>query len=303
MIESNHQNATPKHFALQLGSLLSLYLSLSFLIVLLFGMINLKFPDITEGYYLIEQASNNVRLGIAMVVVFFPTYLILTRFVNKTRRSEVSEQYLTLTKWLIYLSLVIGIGALLIDLVIVIMTYLNGEVTPRFIYKAASVLVVIGAAVHYYVLDARGYWIKNESQSILYAIGAFLFAFVIVAFGFANIETPAAVREMKIDQTEITDLQTIQYKIEEHLGTTKTLPATLTDAFGEFDAPTAPEGRTAYTYVVTAAGFELCAEFARDSTMDEFMSGPKFDQQALIGNANDWQYKAGNYCFKRIVTK
>ncbi len=297
------KNNTPMHFALQLGSLISLYLSLSFLLVLLFGLINLKFPDATDGYYMIESASNSVRLGIAMVVVAFPTYLFLTRLINKIRRAGAHEQYLTLTKWLIYLSLVIAIGALLVDLVVVINTFLQGEITSRFIFKALAVLVVLGAAVHYYILDARGFWVKNESKSIMFGIGALLIAFVSIAYGLAYIESPASVREIKLDQTQIMDLQTIQYKIEEVLGSSKTLPVTMNTAFGEFDAPTAPEGRTAYTYVVTEAGFELCATFARDSVNTEQFSGPKFDTMAIISNGNDWQYKAGNYCFKRVVKK
>lgn len=293
---------TPQHFALQLGSLISLYLSVSFLLVLLFGLINLKFPDPAEGYYMIESASNSVRLGIAMVLVFVPTYLILTRLVNKLRRSEVSEQYLTLTRWLIYLSLVVGIGALLIDLVIVIMTFLNGEITERFIYKAAAVLAVIGAAVHYYILDARGYWIKEESKSVLFGIGAAAVAFVVIAYGLSYIETPAAVRAMKLDQTQLTDLQNIQYKIEEYLTLEQKLPETLSIAYGEFDAPIAPADRSAYTYVVTDAGFELCAEFSKDSIADSFGT-PFMDEKANIQNGNNWQYKAGIYCFTRIVTK
>lgn len=296
------KNNTPKHFALQLGSLISLYLSLTFLLVLLFGLINLKFPDATDGYYMIESASNSVRLGIAMVLVAFPTYLILTRLVNKIRRTDTHEQYLSLTKWLIYLSLIVAIGALLVDLVVIINTFLLGEITSRFIFKALAVVVVLGAAVHYYILDARGFWVKNESKSIMFGIGALLVALTSIAFGLAYIESPAAVREIKLDQTQVSDLQTIQYKIEEVLGTTKSLPVTMNTAFGEFNTPTAPAGRTAYTYVVTADGFELCAEFARDSKGDEF-SGPKFDATALITNGNDWQYKAGNYCFKRVIKK
>jgi hypothetical protein len=136
----------------------------------------------------------------------------------------------------------------------------------------------------------------------MFGIGTAIVTFAAIAYGFAYIETPAEVRAMKLDQSQVTDLQTIQYKIEEYLGTQKTLPPTMTEAFGEFDAPTAPAGRTAYTYVVTETGFELCAEFAKDSIGDEF-SGPKFDDTALISNGFDWQYKAGNYCFKRVVKK
>ena len=42
------ENHTAKHFVLQLGSLVSLYLSLSFLIVLIFGVINKMFPDAAD---------------------------------------------------------------------------------------------------------------------------------------------------------------------------------------------------------------------------------------------------------------
>ncbi len=57
------ENQTPKHFVLQLGSLISLYLTLGFLLSLLFGVINLKFPDATEGYWAIESGTQAVRLG------------------------------------------------------------------------------------------------------------------------------------------------------------------------------------------------------------------------------------------------
>jgi uncharacterized protein YacL len=157
------ENTTPKHFVLQLGSLISLYISLGFLLGLLFGIINLKFPDATEGYWALESASSAVRLGIAMVIVFFPTYLILTRLVNKLRRQEKNGSYLNLTKWLVYLSLLVGGGVLLGDLVAVIMTFLEGEITQRFIFKALAVLVVVGLAFHYYILDARGFWLAQNA--------------------------------------------------------------------------------------------------------------------------------------------
>lgn len=294
---------TPQHFALQLGSLISLYLSLSFLLVLLFGLINLKFPDATEGYYLIESASSSVRIGIAMVIVFFPTYIVLTRLVNKLRRGNSSEQYLALTKWLIYLSLLVGIGALLVDLVVVIMTFLEGEITTRFTYKALSVLVVIGAAVHYYILDARGYWMKREDKSIMFGIGATIAVVTALAFGFSHIETPAAVRDMKLDEKQVSDLQQIQWRLEEVIASSSTLPTTLEVLYGEFEVPTAPEDRAPYTYRVTETGFELCAAFAYDSRGEADIYAGKVEMTAPITNANNWQYKAGTYCFDRIIAK
>ena len=295
------ENQTPKHFVLQLGSLISLYISLGFLLSLLFGIINLKFPDATEGYWAIESASSAVRLGIAMVIVFFPTYLVLTRLVNKLRRKEQNSSYINLTKWLVYLSLLVGGGVLLGDLVAVIMTFLEGEVTARFVFKALAVLFVVGLAFHYYILDARGFWLKHESKSVMFGYGALLVAFVAVAFGLSYIETPTQVREMKLDETQVQDLQAIQWKIEEILTLSNTTPATLEEAYGVFEAPRAPETRPAYIYAQTDKGFKLCATFSRDSIRPDQNFAPAYTPDMKIKNSNDWTYKAGEYCFERVT--
>ena len=125
------EHNTAKHFVLQLGSLVSLYLSLTFLLVLLFGAINIIFPDAADYVWEVESAQSQIRIGIAMVIVFFPTYLLITRIVNQARRKEQNGAYLGLTKWLIYLSLLVGGLVLLIDLVVVIMTFLEGEISER----------------------------------------------------------------------------------------------------------------------------------------------------------------------------
>ena len=297
------ENNTAKHFALQLGSLISLYLSLSFLIVLLFGIINVQFPDAVEGYRQIESATFSIRLGIAMVIVFFPTYLVLTRLVNNARRQENNSAYLGLTKWLIYLSLLVGGGVLLGDLVAVIMAFLDGEITTRFILKATSVLVIVGASFYYYLQDARGLWLKDEKGSIYFAAAATVLVLFAVVYGFMHVETPTTVREMKLDQTQLTDLQQIQYKIEESLAlSSSSLPTTLEKAYGEFPIPTAPEDREAYSYEITKQGFNLCATFSADSpdSVNLMFKDPYMENRPIV-NADNWSYKAGRYCYKRVL--
>jgi len=293
------EHNTAKHFALQLGSLVSLYLSLSFLVVLLFGVINLRFPDPAELYYAGESAAASVRIGIAIVAVFFPTYLILTRTVNHLRRKESGGTYLTLTRWLIYLSLLIGGGVLLGDLVAVIMAFLEGELTTRFVFKALVVLIVVGAAFHYYLLDARGYWLKNERQSIMYGIGAAIVTFVAIAYAFSYIETPAEVRERRLDTKQLGDLQDIQWRIVTYYNTNNTLPESLENIRTGSPLPVAPEDRTPYRYEVVDRGFLLCATFAYPS------QGPQWpnviDEPSTIKSTQNWDHAAGDVCFERQV--
>lgn len=294
------ENHTAKHFVLQLGSLVSLYLSLSFLIVLIFGIINKMFPDAVDQYYQIESYQSDIRLGIAMVIVFFPAYIILTRTVNHMRRSETGGAYLSLTKWLVYLSLLIGGGALLGDLVAVIMTYLNGEITQRFVFKALAVFFVVGAALHYYILDARGFWLKHEQKSVQFAIGAIVVVLASLGYGFANVKTPSIVREQRLDVTQITDLQNIQWRLQDYVLSHSALPTTLND-LGEPAVPTAPENRAAYRYSIIEEGFELCATFAQPSTEPQNGYSTPVAVDSTIKNPDNWQHGTGETCFKRVI--
>lgn len=290
------ENNTAKHFVLQLGSLGSLYLSLAFLLVLLFGLINIIIPDAADNSWDIEGAQSMIRIGIAMVIVFFPTYLILTRSVNKLRRKETKGKYLGLTKWLIYLSLLVGGLVLLIDLVTVIMTFLEGEISERFVLKALSVLVVIGFAFFYYIKDAKGYWLKNEKQSVIFgAVTAIIVLAAVVAGGF-NIDAPTEVREQKIDNQVVSDLQNIQWRVEDYYRTNEVLPNDLDELYGEFSVPESPDDRDDYTYSATGEdAYELCGEFSQDSTETDSFARPFSDK-----NFN-WDYKAGNWCFERQI--
>ncbi|MFN3692780.1 MAG: DUF5671 domain-containing protein [Candidatus Paceibacteria bacterium] len=295
---------TPRNVVLQVGSLIALYLSASFLITLLFGLINISYPSASDTYWEIESATEGIRIGIAMLLVFFPTYLVLTRLMNRFRRVEQGALYQNITKWLIYLSLLIGGLVLLGTLVTTIYTFLNGDLTTRFLLKAATVLVVVGAAFHYYILDARGIWVKEEGKSVMFGIGASLVVFLAVAFGLGNIETPAVVRDMKLDEQQVNDLRNIQWQIDSYMAmSSSTLPNTLEEAYTDVGGvvPTAPEGREAYSYEKTDKGFKLCATFSRDSAPNEFMDSGYVDPMARIKNPENWNYKEGRYCFERVV--
>lgn len=293
-----------KYFVLQLGSLASLYLSISFLLVLLFATINLQFPDSLDGYWQIEQSNNSIRIGFAMVLVFFPTYLALTRFVNKDRRKTQDGSYLDLTKWLIYLSLLVAGGVLLGDLVAIIIAFLNGELTIRFIIKAAVLFGIVGSAFVYYLLDARGYWMKHESHSIRYGIAAGLLVLASLGYAITQIDSPSDVRERKADNQQITDLQEIQWRLEDELRMNGELPTELNGIFVGQPVPSAPLNREPYEYAVTDDGFRLCATFTFPSgdTGINNMNRPMFpEEKGAFVTSYNWDHDAGRHCFERTI--
>jgi hypothetical protein len=293
---------TARNFALQLGSLVALYVSVSALIAVIFGVINTIYPDQAAGSWENIAAQQGIRFGVAMLIVVFPTFVLLTRFVNQIRRKETGT-YLMLTKWLVYLSLLVGGAILLGDLVAVILTYLNGEITLRFILKAIALLIVIGAAFYYYIQDARGYWITHEDKSKLYAAGAGVIVVATLVLGFMHSESPKEAREMKLDQEQINSLSGMEGRINDHFQLNKTLPENIDVLYVGNSAPQAPEGRPAYTYsVIDEDTYELCAFFARPSTQSDDVTRPMPSAIESIKNPyNNWDHGAGETCFERTV--
>jgi len=296
-------NHTAKHFVLQLGSLISLYLSLAFFLVLSFGFINLLFPDSLDSLWQMESAAGSIRIGFAMVVVFFPTYLVLTRMVNQNRRQSKDNAYLGLTKWLIYLSLLVGGLVLLGDMVAIIIGFLEGELTMRYILKAVAVFAVTGAAFYYYIKDAQGYWLKREKQSLIYATAATIVIIATLIAAVVQIPNPAMVREMKVDNEVVSALQNIHWQIQDYYQQNQSLPENIDAAYGEFDRqPTFPE-TASYTYSVESdTTYKLCTTFNHDSNQLDHEYYPRMMGENVVDwRNNNWDFKAGEWCFERVV--
>jgi heme/copper-type cytochrome/quinol oxidase subunit 2 len=291
---------TAKNFALQLGSLITLYISLGALLALIFAIINIAFPDAADSYWRYESATSAIRFSIATLIVFFPTYLVLTRYVNNIRRNE-SGMYLTLTKWLIYLSLLVGGAIILGDLVAVILAFLNGELVITFILKALAIFIVIGAAFTYYLLDAKGHWQKNERLSVTYGAATLLIVLIAIIIGFLYSEPPTEIRERKIDDNQVQDLRDFQWRIEEYYRVNSMLPESTDVLYQGISVPTAPDERMDYSYVVDDSNtFRLCAEFLYASQDTMRYPEPTYSEKTIL-NPNNWDHGAGEWCFERIV--
>lgn len=295
---------TAKHFALQLGALIALYVSVGALIATLFSIITIVYPD-PVNLWESEGAQGSMRFSIALLVVFFPTYAYLTRRVNVIRRTE-GNSYLPLTKWLIYLSLLVGGVVILGDLVSVIYNFLNGDLTLRFTLKAITVLGVVGAAFLYYTYDARGYWLTHESESKQYGMVTAVIVLVAVVGGYMQIDSPGEVRAAQTDERQINDLRRIQTDIVNYFTVNGTLPESI-DVAVKGEPVVAPEGRDAYTYTIVGPyTFALCATFAEGTSATD-MSYPYYDtyQKGVpaLMNPEDWGHEAGRSCFTRIINK
>ena len=292
---------TPKIFVLQLGALLSLYVTISFLLTLLFSVINIHFPDALQYGWEYDSAASSVRVGIATVLVFFPVFLLLSIISNKNRKSP-KEEYSGLIKWFLYLSLLVAGGILLGDLVFLLVSFLEGELTIRFLLKVLAVFLVVGSAFAYYLLDIAEVWQKYPKVLQGVVLGSVLAILGTLVLGFYSIVGPSVARELGLDAKVISDLQEISNRIDRHVSDSGNLPDTLDELYiRSVDIPTAPEDRSAYEYIPKEElNYELCAEFLHATE-------PGIDNRIIVNVPNyndiDWTHDAGRWCFSLSATE
>ncbi|MHB8652159.1 MAG: DUF5671 domain-containing protein [Minisyncoccota bacterium] len=296
---------TPKDFFLHLGAIVALYLSVWAIISLLFEIINYAFP---RPFDYLAYSSGDISWQVAMLIIAFPTYLALMRMLYRGELAAPEKRELSVRKWLIYFTLFAAGLSILIDLVVLLNTFLQGEeLTAGFLLKVFVVLVVAGAVFAYYINDVKYGSVKMFRKYFVWGTAAFIFLSIIA--GFSIVGSPMTQRIKRFDQTRVNDLQSIQYQVVNYWQHKQTFPATigeLNDPIGGFVLPTDPETNSSYEYTTNGTmSFQLCATFGRPSGNDQ-PTIPRIAPTPMYpggkgGIDEHWQHGAGRTCFERTI--
>ncbi len=313
-----------------IGIFISLIVSVTNIIQILFTAIERKFTDILEAGQYVDVYGSDMRLAIASLVVFFPIYLLLSMYVSRDIRKFHYKRDLMIRKIFIYTSLFAATCTLLGSLVATIYYYLGGELTVRFGLKALAVFVIAGAVSGYYMYALRRDYAKETQLPNIFAGLAALFVIASLAWSISIIGTPAAMRLKRIDDARLSDISRIQQEIFNHFQTTDKLPVALTeldDAFQGYVVPKDPVTGESYKYrvlqqpivrnnvqlnrkeLVTPATFELCATFDTERKYDDRGTPVMTEKMYSVSNyyySGDtsafWNHGVGETCFKRLIT-
>lgn len=292
---------SPKDFFLHLASIVSLYVSAISLLALIFNVVDIAFPDQLNYYY--DPYSAGLRFAIASLIIVFPLYLFLTWLLNREYENIPEKRDFAIRKWLTTFTLFITGAAIIVDLVVLLNTFLGGEITTRFIIKVIAVLVVAAIIFTYYIRDLRSTLVRPVNERRLFRFGSMILVLAVLAWGFSVLGSPMSQRLIRFDREKVNDLQNIQWQIVNYFQTKGALPnalSELNDALGHYNVPVDKQTGNQYRYERGAgASFTLCATFNRPSRdkMDDKMRSTvpvRVDDQ-------NWQHGAGDTCFKRTI--
>lgn len=292
----------PKEAFLQVLSMTTLYLSVVNVLQILWQALNKWLPDALEMQYGYSSFSNGViQFAIASFIVSFPVFLLTTISLKKMysvyRESATSK----LRRYLTYITLFFGSMILIGDVIAIVTTFLQGELTARFLLKALSILVVVGGAWLYYYIEIKK--VEDGKDLVInkpLITGVSIAAVAVLVLGFLVNGTPASVRAQRFDQMRINDLQQLQYSVTYYFQAKQMLPNTLNDLNATL---VDPETKLAvYEYrKIDATKFELCGKFGSDTLSDTAQKNvvPVSNVDGVKGS--NWEHGKGRVCFERQI--
>ncbi|MBI2038356.1 MAG: hypothetical protein HYT19_00335 [Candidatus Nealsonbacteria bacterium] len=273
-------------------------------ITLYIQYVSFLFPDPLNFFY--TSIAGAVRISTSILVVALPVYILTSWLLGKDLKKNTERREFKLRKWLLYFILFVAAITIIVDLIMLVNSFLSGELTVRFLLKVLVVLLTALAVFEYYIWDLRR---KDPETSKTPKKLAFGISFVVLAsviLGFFIIGTPAEQRRIRFDDQRIGDLQTIQGQIINFWIKKESLPIVLddlNDSISGFVTPADPETKSSYEYNITGLlSFELCATFKTSGKDSTYKIRPLYPA-AYPGDSfqQNWNHEAGRVCFARTI--
>ncbi|MES2202781.1 MAG: DUF5671 domain-containing protein [Patescibacteria group bacterium] len=293
----------PKDFFLWAGAMIALWGGVIAFLALTFDYINYAYPDVLA--YQPNPYQGSMPYEMASLIVLGPLFLILMRVIRREIAADPSRNEIWVRRWALYLTLFAAGATIVVDLIVLITTFLSGEeLSIRFLLKVVLVLLVASAGFMHFIADLWGYWKQNPAyvRYVNYATG--LLVVLTIAAGFLIVGSPQQARQMRLDDQRINDLQNIQSQVIYYWQQKSALPAALSDLndpLSYWQMPLDPATGQPYTYKrYSPLDFGLCATFAAvgDSAMGYARPVAPY---GVKGTQDNWAHVAGEVCFDRSI--
>lgn len=269
-----------------------LYVSAYQLGSLVFDLINLRFPDPAADYsYYTQYIRSSMRWSVASLIVAFPVFAFMSRFVGREMARDPGKRRSKIRRWLIYLTLFNASCVLLADVTTLVYNALGGELTIRFVLKAATVGLIAGAVFGYYLQDLRADEPGRRPSGVfprrLLTTTAPLAVVAAIVAGLVAFGSPGELRKARLDERRVEDLQKIVGAVDSYWSTRRALPPSLADLArepGVGPIPNDPVTGAAYEYQLASEQmYTVCAVFDRASE----------------NSPTGYWHNAGRHCFNR----
>lgn len=280
--------------------------------ILVFQYINVYFPDLINDYYFSPASYyGSIRQALATLIVIFPVYVWVSRFLKKDIQENPEKRDLKIRKWLLYLTVFVAALVVIGDLVALINTFLEGELTTRFILKVLTIFFIAGSVFSHYYFELRELKSKLKKGldgTSIYTGTVIGVVVAAIVFGFFVAGSPQNQRTVRFDERRVQDLSSLQNQVINYWQKKNELPQNLDQVANDILGIIIPKDpKTGASYEYAKLGnlkFELCATFETSSLQNN--GGNRSKAVPMMypypgGEIETWQHNAERTCFQRTI--
>ncbi len=167
---------------------------------IVFQMINKKIVDVLSYQGGFNEGA--LKFAISAIIIAAPIYFITSWFINKNLNVGKLNKDAGVRKWLTYFILFVAAVVMISWLIATIFSFLNGDLTAKFILKTLTAIFIAAAIFSYYLYDIRRAEIKAKDLIIrIYFFGSLIIVLAALITSFFFISSPTEVRNQKHDTT------------------------------------------------------------------------------------------------------
>lgn len=249
-----------------------------------------------------DFSQDALKFAISAIIIAAPIYFVMAWLINKNILAGKLEKESGVRKWLTYFILLISAVVMIGWLIGTINSFLNGELSLKFILKSLTSILISALIFSYYLYDIRRKDVgKNNNIIRAYYYGSIAIASVALIASFFFIDSPLKVRDQKFDQNIINKFSQIDNAINAYYGENKKLPADLNSLVNGGSTYyvlasdiTDPTTGKAFDYNIKAKdAYELCATFKTEN------KNQANDKSVYVDTR--WLHDSGYQCLKQRV--
>lgn len=239
--------------------------------MIIFQVIN-KYVSDPLANFQSDFSLGALKFAISALLVAAPVYYLISRQINSALFKGDLDKDSGLRKWLTYFILLVSSLIVIGSLIGVVNSFLNGELTGKFILKMLTTIIIPAFVFSYYFYDIKRETLINSKDK---NISRFFFgslAFVILAFaaGLLSVESPRLTRDRLADDKIINNFYSVESAINEYYRINSKLPADLAtlqksqDIQGKGFEPITKDtvsGKDFGYEIASSTAYRLCAEF------------------------------------------
>jgi hypothetical protein len=267
--------------------------------MIIFQVINKYIIDILDQYNgMFSQET--LKFAISALIISTPIYYLTAWQIQKSLFKGTLEKDSGVRRWLTYFILFVSSVVMIGWLIATINSFLDGELTTKFILKSLTAILISGVIFSFYLYEIKREEIVQKKDKVVRAYFVVTLFFVIACFvtSLLIVESPTQTRNRKMDNNTISNLSQIESEVNNYYAKNKKLPQNFEELKKNNDylADEMFKDKLTgnfYEYKITdTKNYELCADFLMNS---------KDDKNISLNNywGNMWKHEAGRQCFKK----